>query len=346
MTVNKLTYPAKENAVQEKINEIIDNLGASITVDQTYDGTSSNPQSGVAIAGELSTNYQPKLVSGTNIKTINNTSLLGSENISVLQNTATGTGSLGILGGTGTASYAIAIGFDAYAPENGSIQLGYGANSTAKSLSVGFYDSNNPTNYQLLDGTTGLIPDARISSNIARTSAIPTQASDISAADTTLSNVSSIDSNSAVQTALNGKADTSLSNLSATGKTVIDGQWVNSYLSIASGESGTSSYSKDFSLSSYLPNDGKSYEVLLCCGGRTGTTSGNSIQIWLGSDIMAVTLTAYGVTRTSNYFVTGGAVTLPVGTSRKITLALTSSGGTCSNVWVQAKGYRRIGTNG
>lgn len=27
MTVNKLTYPAKENAVQEKINEIIDNLG-------------------------------------------------------------------------------------------------------------------------------------------------------------------------------------------------------------------------------------------------------------------------------------------------------------------------------
>lgn len=27
MTVNKLTYPSKENAVQEKINEIIDNLG-------------------------------------------------------------------------------------------------------------------------------------------------------------------------------------------------------------------------------------------------------------------------------------------------------------------------------
>ena len=31
MTVNKLTYPAKENAVQEKINEIIDNLGGSTT---------------------------------------------------------------------------------------------------------------------------------------------------------------------------------------------------------------------------------------------------------------------------------------------------------------------------
>lgn len=50
------------------------------TVDQTYDGSSANAQSGVAIEGELA-NYQSKLVSGTNIKTINNTSLLDSGNI-------------------------------------------------------------------------------------------------------------------------------------------------------------------------------------------------------------------------------------------------------------------------
>lgn len=43
-------------------------------------------------------------------------------------------------------------------------------------------------------------------------------------ADNTLSNVSSIDSNSAVQTALDGKADTSLSNLNSTGQAVIDGK--------------------------------------------------------------------------------------------------------------------------
>lgn len=53
------------------------------TVDQTYDGTSTNAQSGVAIEDELTTHYQSKLVSGTNIKTINNTSLLGSGNIDV-----------------------------------------------------------------------------------------------------------------------------------------------------------------------------------------------------------------------------------------------------------------------
>lgn len=51
MTVQKLNLPAKENAVQLKINEIIDNLGGGGTVDQVYDGTSANAQSGVAIAG-------------------------------------------------------------------------------------------------------------------------------------------------------------------------------------------------------------------------------------------------------------------------------------------------------
>ena len=77
MAVDKLTFPAKENAVQEKINEIIDgkqdvlvsgtniktinnesllgsgniNISSGGTVDQTYDPTSTNAQSGVAIAG-------------------------------------------------------------------------------------------------------------------------------------------------------------------------------------------------------------------------------------------------------------------------------------------------------
>ena len=52
------------------------------------------------------------------------------------------------------------------------IQIGEGTNSTANSLAIGFgNDANdNPLEYQLLDGVTGLIPDARISSNIARTS--------------------------------------------------------------------------------------------------------------------------------------------------------------------------------
>lgn len=62
---------------------ILSNRVANILVDQTFDGTSVNAQSGVAIQGELSTNYQSKLVSGTNIKTVNNSSLLGSGNIDI-----------------------------------------------------------------------------------------------------------------------------------------------------------------------------------------------------------------------------------------------------------------------
>lgn len=51
-------------------------------------------------------------------------------------------------------------------------QIGSGTNSTEKTLAIGFgTDANNqPLQYTLLDGTTGLMPDERISSNIARKS--------------------------------------------------------------------------------------------------------------------------------------------------------------------------------
>lgn len=52
------------------------------TVDQTYSSSSTNAQSGTAVANAIS-GKQDTLVSGTTIKTINNTSILGSGNISV-----------------------------------------------------------------------------------------------------------------------------------------------------------------------------------------------------------------------------------------------------------------------
>ena len=54
MTVNKLQLPAKQNVVQLKINEIIDNLsGASITIDNTLSTTSTNPVQNKVITTEL-----------------------------------------------------------------------------------------------------------------------------------------------------------------------------------------------------------------------------------------------------------------------------------------------------
>ena len=206
-----------------------------------------------SILPDISTK-QDTLVSGTNIKTINNTSLLGSGNIKVApdegskstdtlyvgSNTSLyeGINSTGLgyrhnvtgianiaIGTTATAgdnigtyiepvytTNCIAIGVGATAQVNSSIQIGRGTNPTANSLNVGFTDAK--TNYQLLDGTTGLIPDARISTNIARTSSV---------ADSTLSNVSSISSNSAVATALDSKVNTSDIWYDSTSKTLYIG---------------------------------------------------------------------------------------------------------------------------
>lgn len=57
-----------------------------------------------------------------------------------------------------TGNYGIAIGINAFYKADNAIQLGTGTNSTAKTLQV--FD------YQLLDGNTGLIPEARLAFNI------------------------------------------------------------------------------------------------------------------------------------------------------------------------------------
>lgn len=103
-----------------------------------------------------------------------------------LENTATGTNGLSILGtpstvsggtnigdgSTATVSYstalgknakgqgqrATALGYNATANGTNSIQIGYGTNSDASTLCIGF----NNNNYQLLDGTTGKIPSGRL----------------------------------------------------------------------------------------------------------------------------------------------------------------------------------------
>lgn len=92
---------------------------------------------------------------------------------------ATSSGHCGVAIGWGsnaTANHSTALGTKSTSSGMFAIQIGRGTNSTDYSLSIGFDTTGN---YQLLDGTTGLIPDARISSNIARTSSIPTATSDL-----------------------------------------------------------------------------------------------------------------------------------------------------------------------
>lgn len=142
-------------------------------------------------------------------------------------------------------------------------------------------------------------------------------------------------------------ADKDLSNLSSNGKLVVDGQWVvPSSTTIASSVSGDSSYSNEFDLSSFLPNDGQAYDCLFYASGRTGTTSGNTIRIYLTTSLITGgVLVAFGNTRASNSGYAGGACIIPVGTNRKVTMSLDYTGGTATNIELRLAGYRRIGTN-
>ena len=160
--------------------------GGPITVDQTYDGTSVNAQSGVAIAGELA-NYQDKLTFSTGLTNTSGT-ITVTDYSKLLKNTATGSNSITIdgsataktyavnlgksseasgaygtaLGGGAyaNATYTVAVGYCARVTAGSSIQLGYGTTTTTNQLYVGFYNANK--NWNLLDGTTGLIPRARL----------------------------------------------------------------------------------------------------------------------------------------------------------------------------------------
>lgn len=144
--------------------------GGGGTVDQTYDPTSTNAQSGTAVAEAV----QPALkntATGTEALTILGTSAntAGSVNLGYYSNAKKNGTAVGFISkanaeesvalghfASASSTFSIALGFSAnvQANCNNSIQLGRGTNSTANSFQV--------YSYQMLDGTTGLIPAARI----------------------------------------------------------------------------------------------------------------------------------------------------------------------------------------
>ena len=93
-----------------------------------------------------------------------------------------------------TGQYATAIGSSATAGNDYAIQIGYGTNTTTNTLYVGFRTDNSllAKNWQLLNGATGYIPNARINMDSTPTSA---------STNTVTSG--------GVYTALSGKADAS-----------------------------------------------------------------------------------------------------------------------------------------
>lgn len=263
------------------------------------------------------TGFQDTLVSGTNIKTINNESILGSGNITIggggtatdVQINGTSITSNGVanivtnsaynatsnkiatisdLSGkandnavvhltgdeTITGNKTIANGAILFTTSVGGSSYGsigasatYGCQLTAsngKNLALGgkdltYYSTDNSTNYTLLTGSTGLIPDERISANIQRASTAVTHTASTAVGD----------NNTPVYINSNGVA-------TSTGKSIantrFDGQWVYSNGSIFS-VSSAATRTYDLSSDWVLPNDGYQYEVI----GKVNTQYTNAI---------------------------------------------------------------------
>lgn len=148
--------------------------GGGGTVDQTYSPTSANAQSGVAINGagflqNKATNTSSLAIKGTILNNANHSTVVGCIAFTPLDySTVLGAGS----GTTDNGIYGTALGAYSEVQANSGIQLGYGTNSTANTLSVGFFNNSSiHYNWQLLDGTTGYIPNARINMDSSPTSA-------------------------------------------------------------------------------------------------------------------------------------------------------------------------------
>jgi len=121
-----------------------------------------------------------------------------------------------------------------------------------------------------------------------------------------------------------------------------DGQWVYSSLTLLSGSAPTSD--QTVSLSSYLPNDGYNYEVLITGEISVTNTSGKWVYLSVQSDIITSPLFMLQE-RTNSALTVHDASTLiiPVGQNRSVTIGAEASNAGSANIY--AYGYRRIGTN-
>ena len=146
------------------------------------------------------------------------------------------------------------------------------------------------------------------------------------------------------QAVIDGKADTDLSNLTSTASANFDGQWVQSQLSVSTA---TSIASRTHDLSSYLPDDDYSYEVIFhLTGGTSSGSSGGNCTLFVGTAAQPSINSdcIYGfvfVTKTStearNYII------LPIDSNRKVYSQIT--GHDFNIAGFRALAYRRIGTN-
>lgn len=142
---------------------------------------------------------------------------------------------------------------------------------------------------------------------------------------------------SAWASSLQGKANTDLSNLSDSGKKVIDGQWVSKTETLSTA---TAAGTYTIDLSSYLPNDNYNYEVLFVH--TFYDTGDNSGKLYQWTDYTG-SQPEWFIKQGNKYARHNSSQTiLTVGSGRKYYFTMTD-GNSAHNCW--AVQFRRIGTN-
>ena len=139
---------------------------------------------------------------------------------------------------------------------------------------------------------------------------------------------------SAWASSLQGKANTDLSNLSDSGKKVIDGQWVSKTETLSTATA-VGTYTID--LSSYLPNDNYNYEVMLHVYQASGTNSSDSVQRLYIDNKLMVSTSVNGIWADNDF------INIIKNNSRIVTIERIGHKSSAFNF--VANGYRRIGTN-
>lgn len=207
--VDKITAPVSQTGLINKVNEIIENGGA-ITVDTVISSTSENPVQNKVIYNALTVKADkteiPTIVQTFSSSSTSAPSCKAINSALFLQNKTNRVGALSIegepavvanainIGGSSTVSgslgncvavgyaatvkdyctavgsgavaygnYVMALGYGAKATASYAIQIGAGTNSTADTVAIGAY--------QVLDGSTGKIPNDRLSLDTVPTSA-------------------------------------------------------------------------------------------------------------------------------------------------------------------------------
>lgn len=131
-----------------------------------------------------------------------------------------------------------------------------------------------------------------------------------------------------------------------------DGQWVDVGTPFFVNITFAANASRTYSLEDILPNDGYTYLCQFDCWVRTGSTSGNTAQVYVlsgtGSDVHSQFTGSMAAvrTRSSSTRAEGGNCIIPIfPDDRNVTWYNWNGSGTSGNCGLYLKRYRRLGTN-